>query len=74
VFTLKGPNFHGTMLLTFCVSWVAMLALAGTLYHVELAGKRLDAQLRELRDLVAGDGRSAPSAVPAPPRLERVVR
>jgi heme exporter protein C len=74
VFTLKGPNFHGTMLLTFCISWVAMLALAATLYQVELAGKRLDARLRELRELVASDGRSTPSGVPSPPRLERVAR
>jgi hypothetical protein len=30
-----------------------MLSLAATLYHVELTGKRLDAHLRELRELVA---------------------
>jgi len=30
-----------------------MLALASTLYRVELAGKRIDARLRELRELLA---------------------
>jgi hypothetical protein len=30
-----------------------MLALFATLYQVELAGKRLDANLRELRELIA---------------------
>jgi hypothetical protein len=30
-----------------------MLLLVGTLYHVELAGKRLDSRLRELRELLA---------------------
>jgi heme exporter protein C len=53
VFTSRGPRVHGTMLLTFFVSWAAMLALFATLYQVELAGKRLDARLRELRELVA---------------------
>ena len=53
VFTAHGPRVHGVMLLTFCVSWAAMLALFATLYHVELAGKRLDSRLRELRELLA---------------------
>jgi heme exporter protein C len=53
VFTRHGPNFHGTILWTFLVSQAAMLALAATLYRVELAGKRLDARLRELRELLA---------------------
>jgi heme exporter protein C len=53
VFTAHGPRVHGTMLLTFCVSWVAMLGLFATLYQVELAGKRLDSRLRELRELLA---------------------
>jgi hypothetical protein len=38
---------------TFLVAWAAMLALAATLYHVELAGKRIDARLRELREQLA---------------------
>ena len=39
-----------TMFLTFCVSWGAVTLLAYVLYRVELAGKRLDANLRELRE------------------------
>jgi heme exporter protein C len=39
--------------LTFCVALVAMLSLFATLYQLELAGKRLDARLRELRELLA---------------------
>jgi heme exporter protein C len=50
VFKSTGPDMSGTMFLAFCVSWAAMLALAATLYHVELAGKRLDARLKELRE------------------------
>ena len=53
VFTLQGPQMSGSMFLTFCISLAAMLSLAATLYHVELTGKRLDAHLRELRELVA---------------------
>jgi len=40
----------GTMFLTFCVCWIAVTLLAYVLYRVELAGKRLDANLRELRE------------------------
>jgi heme exporter protein C len=53
VFNLDGPQMSGSMFFTFCVSLGAMLTLAATLYHVELAGKRLDARLRELRELLA---------------------
>jgi heme exporter protein C len=53
VFTSQGPQMSGRMFATFCVAWAAMLLLAGTLYHVELAGKRLDSRLRELRELLA---------------------
>jgi hypothetical protein len=53
VFKSTGPDMSGTMLLGFCVAWAAMLALAATLYHVELAGKRLDARLKELREALA---------------------
>jgi hypothetical protein len=52
VFTLQGPQMADSMFATFCVSLAAMLALAATLYGVELAGKRLDARLRELRELL----------------------
>jgi hypothetical protein len=53
VFDRHGPNMTGSQFLTFCVALVAMLALFATLYNVELAGKRLDARLRELRELLA---------------------
>jgi heme exporter protein C len=53
VFTSHGPQMSGLMFFTFCVSWAAMLTLAACLYNVELAGKRLDARLRELRELLA---------------------
>jgi heme exporter protein C len=53
VFTSRGPQMSGSMFATFCVAWAAMLAIAATLYHVELAGKRLDARLRELREALA---------------------
>jgi hypothetical protein len=43
----------GSQFFTFCVSLAAMLALFATLYHVELAGKRLDAHIRELRELLS---------------------
>jgi heme exporter protein C len=53
VFTSHGPQMTGTQFLTFCVSLLAMLTLFATLYQLELAGKRIDAQLRELRELLA---------------------
>src|SRR5438876_1742609 len=53
VFTSNGPQMSGWMFFTFCVSWAALLALSACLYQVELAGKRLDARLRELRELLA---------------------
>jgi heme exporter protein C len=49
VFTLHGPNFGGWILVVYCVAQAAMLVLAYTLYSIELAGKRLDARIRELR-------------------------
>lgn len=53
VFTLNGPQMTGPQFLTFCVSFAAMLSLLATLYRTELAGKRLDSRLRELRELIA---------------------
>ena len=53
VFTLKGPQMTHAQFATFLVSLAAMLALFATLYAVELAGKRADAELRELRRLLA---------------------
>jgi heme exporter protein C len=53
VFTTHGPQMAGSQFLTFSVSLAALLALFATLYQVELAGKRIDAHLRELRELLA---------------------
>ena len=53
VFKESGPALGGSQLLTFCVCWAAMLSLAACLYNVELAGKRLDARLKSLRELLA---------------------
>ena len=50
VFTRDGPQMSGLMFATFCVSWVAMTSLAYVLYRVELLGKRIDIDLRELRE------------------------
>ena len=50
VFTREGPQMSGSMFLAFCVAWVAIATLAYTLYRVELVGKRLDANLRDLRE------------------------
>jgi heme exporter protein C len=53
LFKSSGPDMSGKMFFAFCVSWAAMLALAATLYHLELAGKRLDERLKELREVLA---------------------
>jgi heme exporter protein C len=50
VFTRDGPQMTGTMFTAFCVAWAAILMLAYLMYRVELAGKRTDASLRELRE------------------------
>ena len=47
-----GPDMAASMFATFCVCFAGMLALAAALYANELAGKRLDARLRELRELL----------------------
>jgi len=52
VFTRHGPNFGGWILVTYCVAQAAMLVLAYTLYRVELAGKRLDTRVRELKEVL----------------------
>jgi heme exporter protein C len=53
VFTAHGYQMTGAQFVTFCVCLAAMLGLFATLYALELAGKRLDASLRELRQLLA---------------------
>jgi heme exporter protein C len=50
VFTLDGPQMSASMFAIFCAAWVAVTLLAYVLYRVELAGKRLDLDLRELRE------------------------
>jgi heme exporter protein C len=52
VFTTHGPQMAQAQFLTFCVSLVAMLFLLATLYQVELVGKKIDSQLKELRELL----------------------
>ncbi len=51
-FDRGGPNMAASQFFTFCVACAAMLALAAALYQLELTGKRLDAQLRKLRELL----------------------
>jgi len=53
VFTSHGPQMSHSQFFVFCVSWAAMLLLFATLYNVELAGKRIDGHLRELRELLS---------------------
>jgi heme exporter protein C len=53
VFTSRGPQMSGSMFATFCVCLAAFLALAVAFYAIELAGKRLDNRLRELRELLS---------------------
>jgi heme exporter protein C len=52
-FTREGPQMSGTMFATFCVSWASITLLAYAFYRVELLGKRLDSDLRALRELLA---------------------
>jgi heme exporter protein C len=53
VFTRDGPQMAGSMFLVFCVCLAGTLALAASLYLTELAGKRLDERLRDLREAIA---------------------
>ena len=53
VFTSDGPQMAGSQLATFCVCLVAVLSLAYFLYRFELASKLLQAELKELRELIA---------------------
>jgi heme exporter protein C len=64
VFTRDGPQMDSSMFATFCVVLAGTLALAYALYSTELAGKRLDERLRDLREALEE---------PAPtPRIEQV--
>jgi heme exporter protein C len=51
-FNRHGPQMATSQFATFCVCLAAMLSLFVALYQFELAGKRLDAKLRELRELL----------------------
>jgi heme exporter protein C len=53
VFNAHGPQMTGSQFFTFCVCLAAMLLLFATFYAVELAGKRLDAHVRELKEILA---------------------
>ncbi len=50
---LDGPQMTASMFGTFLITFGGVLALAFGLYHTELVGKRLDANLRELRRALA---------------------
>jgi hypothetical protein len=41
------------MFFTFCMCWLAITFLAYALYRIELLGKRVDANLRELREALS---------------------
>ena len=53
-FNSNGANMDGSMFLTFLVSLAAILALAVTMYLVEIRGKRIDDRIRTIRRLVEG--------------------
>jgi heme exporter protein C len=52
VFTRDGPQMTDAGFFTFCVALLSMVVLFAMLYQLELAGKRLDTRLRELRELL----------------------
>jgi heme exporter protein C len=54
VFTREGPQMTGEMFAAFCVSWASTMLLAYVMYRVELAGKRTDQNLRDLREVLTG--------------------
>jgi len=53
VFTRDGPQMTGEMFAAFCLSWLAVTLVGYVMYRAELAGKRTDANLRELREALA---------------------
>ena len=53
VFTRDGPQMTGSMFAAFCTSWAAITLLAYVMYRTELAGKRTDVNLRDLREALA---------------------
>jgi heme exporter protein C len=53
VFTRDGIGMTGSMFGVFLIMLAGMLSLFAALYQTELAGKRLDLRLRELRKALA---------------------
>jgi heme exporter protein C len=51
VFSREGPQMAGEMFLTFSVCLAGAGLLAAALYRTELTGKRLDVELRDLREV-----------------------
>jgi heme exporter protein C len=49
-FTLDGPQMAGSQFAGFLAGWAAMTVVGYAMYRVELAGKRTDLALRELRE------------------------
>lgn len=49
-FTLDGPQMEGSQFAAFLVGWALMTAVGYAMYRIELAGKRTDITLRELRE------------------------
>jgi heme exporter protein C len=74
VFTREGPQMATSMFAAFCVCLAGALTLGAALYANELSGKRLDARLRELREVLksrrldGGDQRAEAPGSPAPER------
>ena len=50
VFTRHGAQMTHSMFAAFCASWAALLGLAYLMYCIELLGKRIDANLQDLRE------------------------
>lgn len=53
VFTREGVGMTAEMFATFLLCLAGMVSLGFALYHTELAGKRLERRLRELRKALA---------------------
>ncbi|MSO95792.1 MAG: hypothetical protein EXQ81_08370 [Thermoleophilia bacterium] len=53
VFSREGPQMTGTMFGSFLVCWAAITLLAYVMYRTEVVGKRIDASLRELREVLS---------------------
>ena len=49
-FTLDGPQMEGSQFAAFMIGWLVMTIVGYAMYRVELAGKRTDLALRELRE------------------------